>query len=93
MLEIRASDVLGLVGGGGGGGGGGESAIVRSFRCGEPVAVIEDSTLVADERQRLKALRAACPAFFAARGEKRKKLDWLHRRRKIRSPEAACAAA
>ena len=85
MLEIRSSDLLHR--------GSAGSSILQSFRCGLPVTVLDEEALVDDERRRLRLLQKACPAFFAARGTTRRKLDWLHRRRVIRSPEAECAAA
>ena len=96
MLEIRTADVLGGV----------TEEIhaalgaptqppapdaLRSFECGVPVHVVEELSFSRDEASRLLELRNACPAFFAARGEQRYHLDWLHRRRVIRGDETRCA--
>ena len=96
MLEIRAADVLG---------GATEEILaalgaptqppaadaLRGFECGAPVPVMEELSFSSDEASRLLDLRNACPAFFAARGERRPNLDWLHRRRVIRGDETRCA--
>jgi hypothetical protein len=66
---------------------------VRAFHCGAPLAFGDEARLLPEERHRLSALRSACPAFFAERGKKRGQLDWLHRRRAIRSTHAACSTS
>ena len=67
-------------------------AIGHRFACGLPVSLVDEDDLTADESKRLKKLRTACPAFFAQRGTKRHRLDWLHRRRRIRGEEKECAS-
>ena len=65
---------------------------LRRFRCGvsTDVETIGQETLEGAERRRLEQLQAACPAFFARRGSKRRRLSWLHRRRRIRGAEPEC---
>ena len=68
-------------------------ALLR-FRCGLPVTLLADEAAAgwsADELQRLRELRRACPAYFARRGHRRHQLDWLHRRRVVRSDAPGCA--
>ena len=54
------------------------------------MTVVPETGLDAGEGRRLRELRAACPAFFAARGTRRRQLDWLHRRRAILDDAPAC---
>ena len=65
------------------------------LRCGAPMRAVDADMITREERSRLKALRSACPAFFAPRGRRRRRLDWLHRRRTLPitddSIDAACA--
>ena len=44
-----------------------------------------------EEVRRLRQLQAACPAYFAPRGTKRRQLEWLHRKRAIVGDEPECA--
>ena len=82
--------------------GAGAASLMRRFLCG--VAPDGDANLDADldgsalrsalreaEQRRLGQLQSACPAYFAPRGTKRRRLHWLHRRRTIRGTEEACA--
>lgn len=64
-----------------GGGGGIAGAASSVFQCHEPAELT--AALREDELERLKALRAACPGFFAARGSRRGQLEWLHRKRAL----------
>ena len=82
------------------------ASLMRRFHCGvapDGDAVL-DAVLDADrnasalrsalretEQRRLGQLQSACPAYFAPRGTKRRRLHWLHRRRTIRGTEEACA--
>jgi hypothetical protein len=82
------------------------ASLMRRFHCGvapDGDAVL-DAVLEADrnasalrsalretEQRRLGQLQSACPAYFAPRGTKRRRLHWLHRRRTIRGTEEACA--
>jgi hypothetical protein len=85
VLEVQSSDVFAH-----GGADAEARRAERRFRCGLPTTMVSEDSLSADERRRLDQLRAACPAFFAKRGTRRPQLDWLHRRRTIRSPEPRC---
>jgi len=40
-----------------------------------------EAQLTPEEAARLRELRRACPAFFAARGTRLRQLDWIHKRR------------
>ena len=42
---------------------------------------IDETQLLAEERHRLDGLRAACPAYFGARGVNNGQLDSIHRKR------------
>ena len=40
-----------------------------------------EAQLTPEEAARLRELRRACPALFAARGTRLRQLDWIHKRR------------
>ena len=86
MLEITLADIVS----GGSAGQGAANVNAHRFRCGLPVAMINESYLQGMESTRLEQLQQACPAFFAPRGTSRRQLDWLHRRRMIADDHSGC---
>ena len=83
MVEITVADLRALLPG---------TSQFSAFQCGRATPVVDEAALTEAEAHKLQALQRACPAFFAPRGTRRRRLDWLHRRRHILdSDDPACA--
>ena len=51
------------------------SGRARALRCGVPLEALNVETIRSTERTWLRELRAACPAFFAKRGTRRRRTN------------------